>query len=152
MLLKTLKCLKEIIVCIIQHNGYIFFSPEQFPKERLEDTLVLLNNLVELVRIVKQHLKINQVQVLCRLVECLITVIVLQKKEIDVQDKSVVENENSQDEENLTSFTLKEIPNEMSGLLRKQRDFVDDFINKKVIASMKNTSKWDQEFLVSNFK
>ena len=104
---------------------------------------------MNLVQNVKQHLKINQVQVLCRLVECLITVIVLQKKGIDLQDKSVVENENNP--KNSSSFKLEEIPGKMSHLLRKQRGLVDNFIDTKLTATIKNTN-WDQVLCVSNFK
>jgi hypothetical protein len=130
------------------------FSPEQFPKEQLQKTLVLLNNFVQLVEIVKQHLKLNQVEILCRLVECLITTIVLQKKGIDLQDEpTVVENENDPDENLSTSLQMTDIPREMSSLLNKQYGFVGRFIDARFSAHLENIrpADWDQELQVSNY-
>jgi hypothetical protein len=104
---------------------------------------------------VKQHLKINQVEVLCRLVECLITVVVLQKKGIDVQDKSaMLANESSREENGITPFEFDDIPKKMSSLLQKQRDYVDGFIDvqfRRINVEKCITSQWEQELCVSNF-
>ena len=128
------------------------FSPKQFPKERLQETLVLLNNLVYLVQTEKQNLKLNQVEVLCRLVECLITAIVLQKKGIDLQDESAaLGNENDRNDNLSTSFKLKDIPKEMSSLLKEQRGFVHNFMLDKLPLGLENITftDWDRELLVS---
>ena len=130
-----------------------YFSPEQFPKEQLQETLVLLNNLVLLVQNVKQHLELNQVEILCRLVECLITTIVLQKKGIDFPDEPVVlEHENDRDVHLSTSFQLTDIPKEMASFLKTQSGFVDDFLGKKLPGSLTycKETEWDRELQVSN--
>jgi hypothetical protein len=128
------------------------FSPKDFPKERVEESLVLINNLVYLVQNMKQHLKIDQVQVLCRLVECLTTVIVLQTKGIDIQDKSEeLATEINPDKEISTTFDAKDIPEEMSSLLKKQCGFVDAFVSSKIHGSIQScsNSEWDKELFVS---
>ena len=122
----------------------------------MEETLVLLNNLVYLVQNVKQYLKIHQVQVFCRLVECLISGIVLQKEGIDYQDQSTIlknSREINPNEKTPANFELKDIPKEMSSLLKKQCGFVDDFIATKLRGcSIRNcsTSEWDRELCVSD--
>ena len=133
-----------ITTCVFLHC----FSPQQFPKERLQETLVLLKNLVYLVMDVKQHLKLNQVEVLCRLVECLITIIVLQKKGIDLEDEFA--NENGSDENLSTPLQLADIPNEMSSLFEKQCEFVENFINTKLSSFLENSdvTDWNQELQV----
>ncbi|CAB4038281.1 Hypothetical predicted protein, partial [Paramuricea clavata] len=121
---------------------------EDFPKGRLRETLVLLNNLVLLVQNVKQHLRLNQVKILCRLVECLITTIVLQKKGIDLQDEpSVLENENDRDKNLSTSFQLTDIPKEMSSHLQSQKAFVEGFIDARLSLGLEYSkdTEWDQE-------
>ena len=62
------------------------FSPEKFSKEGLPDTMVLLSNLVHLAYDVKQHLEFCEVEILCRLVECLTTAITQQQKGINLED------------------------------------------------------------------
>ncbi len=105
-----------------------------------------------LVQTVKQHLKLNQVEVLCRLVECLITAIVLQKKGIDLQDESAaLGNENDRNDNLSTSFKLKDIPKEMSSLLKDQSGFVHKFMSDRLLWLEKITfEEWDQELQVSN--
>ena len=129
------------------------FSAEQFPKEQLQETLVLLHNLVSLVQNVKQHLKLNQVEILCRLVECLITTIVLQKKGIDFPDEPVVlEHEHDREVHLSTSFQLTDIPKEMASFLKKQSGFVDDFLGRRLPGNLTNCkdTEWNQELQVSN--
>ena len=112
--------------------------------------MALLNNLVYLVQNVKQHLKLNQVELLCRLVECLITAIVLQKQGIDLDDEPG--NEKNFDKTH-SSFQLQEIPKEMFSLLKKQLGFVEDFIQDRLSVHLndyRNVTEWDQELQVSN--
>jgi hypothetical protein len=107
---------------------------------------------VLLVQNVKQHLKLNQVKVLCRLVECLITTIVLQKKGIDFPDEPVVlEHEHDRDAHLSTSFQLTDIPKEMASHWKKQSGFVDDFLGKRLPINLTycNGTEWDQELQVS---
>ena len=120
------------------------FSPKEFPKERLQETLVLLDNLMYLVYDVKQHLKLGQVEVLCRLVECSISTIVLQKKGIDLQDDPAA-LQHEIDPNLFTPIQLTEIPEEMSSLLRKQCLYVDGFIDMRLPVHIK-----DQELQVSD--
>jgi hypothetical protein len=131
------------------------FSCGDFPKGRLRETLVLLNNLVLLVQNVKQHLRLNQVKILCRLVECLITTIVLQKKGIDLQDEpTVLENENDPDKNLSTSFQLTDISKEMSSHLQAQKAFVEGFMHDATLSLGLEYSKdaeWNQELQVSNW-
>ncbi len=89
-------------MCVIS----ALFQPQRLPKEQLPETLVLLTNFLRLVQNVKQHLKLNQVEVLCCLVECLISAIVIQKKGIDLQS----ECENDPDENLSTPYQLTDIP------------------------------------------
>lgn len=135
--------------CITTYVFLHCFSPKQFTKERQQETLVLLNNLVYLVKDVKQHLKLYQVEVLCRLVECLITIIVLQKKGIDNEDESG--NENESDENLSTPFQLADIPNEVSSLFEKQCEFVENFVNTKLPSFLENSdvTDWKRELQVS---
>jgi hypothetical protein len=130
--------------------SFIFSSPREFPKERLPETLVLLDNFDNLVR--KLNLKLNQVELVCRLVKCLITTIVLQKKGIDLQEESeVLEKESNPHESLSTSFKLEDIPNEMSLLLKHQFKFVLDSMSSKLPYPLENISSrlWDQELQVS---
>ncbi|CAB4044068.1 Hypothetical predicted protein, partial [Paramuricea clavata] len=120
-------------------------SPKEFPKERLPETLVLLNNLVYLVENVKQHLKLSDVEVLCRLFECLITAMVLQKNGIDLQEESAVEDP---DKNLSTPFQLKDIPDKMLSIVQKQFRLVEGFIDTRLAVrpvEYNNVTTWNQE-------
>ena len=127
-------------------------SPVRYPKDRQPETMVLLNNFVFLVENVKQHLKLNQVDVLCHLVECLITGIVLQKKGIDLQDES--ENRNGADDSvTEASESTDDFPKEMIALQEKQSEKVDYFFERKLINKIleySSIAEWRQELQVSN--
>lgn len=112
--------------------------------------MVLLNNFVFLIENVKQHLKLNQVDVLCHLVECLITGIVLQKKGIDLQDESG--NRNGADDNNTDpSESTDDFPKEMISLQEKQSKKVDYFINANLESlEYSNDAVWHQELQVGN--
>jgi hypothetical protein len=113
--------------------------------------LVLLNNLVRLVGNVTHNLKLSQVEVLCRLVECLITAIDLQKKGIDIEHKSaVLKHENEPDENLSTPYQLTDIP-EMSPLFNEQLELVEKFMNAKVLCRM-SYAEWNLELQVSMTK
>ena len=111
--------------------------------------MVLLNNLVRLVGNVTHNLKLSQVEVLCRLVECLITAIDLQKKGIDIEHKSaVLKHENEPDENLSTPYQLTDIP-EMSPLFNEQLELVEKFMNAKL---SKSYAEWNLELQVSMTK
>ncbi|CAB4041147.1 Hypothetical predicted protein, partial [Paramuricea clavata] len=111
---------------------FLCFSPEHFPQDRLPETLILLNNLVRVVGNVKQHLQLSQVEVLCRLVECLVTAIDLQKKGIDLDNKSaLLEHENDPDENLSTPYQLTDIP-KMLEFYKEQYALVYNFMNAKL--------------------
>ena len=132
------------------YNFCFCFSPAEYPKERQQETMVLLNNFVVLVENVKQHLKINEVDVLCHLVECLITGIVLQMKGIGLQDESGNEN-SSHDCISMPFESLDDIPKEMSSLHKKQSESVDKFLNINLRSYLEYSTdmEWHQELLVS---
>ena len=114
--------------------------------------MVLLDNLIFLVRNVKPWLDLHEVVVLCRLVECLITAIVLQKNGIDFQDKSATENTQKN---NSIPFELKEIPKELLSRLNDQRRYVKEFIKGKVAfhdAKYITRTQWSKELQVSDIK
>ena len=100
----------------------------------------------------KQHLKLNQVDVLCHLVECLVTGIVLQKKGIDLQDES--ENRNGANESvTEPSESTDDFPKEMITLQEKQSEKVDYFIRANLkILEYSSDAEWRQELQVSNCK
>ncbi len=129
------------------------FSPKQFPGKRLQETLALLNNLVHLVHNVKQHLKLDQVELLCRLLECSTTAIVLQKNGIDCQEEyAILEHENESDENLCTSYQLTDIPTEMLRFFRKQEELVESFISVKLPLSLEysKVAEWNQELQVNS--
>jgi hypothetical protein len=131
---------------------FLYFSPEKFPKVRLPETLILLSNLVHLGLNVKYHLELGQVEVLCRLVECLITAIDLQKKGIDIEHKSaVLKHENDADENLSTPYQLTDIP-EMSQFFKEQFASVEDFMNTRLSVSLQynGATEWNQELQVSD--
>ena len=85
---------------------------------------------MELVQNVEQHLHLYQVHLLCRLTECLVTTIVLQKKGIDIEEESAaLGNDNEPDDNLSTYFQLSDIPKEMLFYLETHRKLVDDFID-----------------------
>jgi hypothetical protein len=128
------------------------FSPAKFPKDRLPETLILLNSLVRLAVNLKHYLELSQIEVLCRLVECLITAIDLQKRGIDLENDSVASERESDPDENLsTPYQLTDIP-EMSSFFKEQVASVGDFVNMKLSAVyIENcrASEWNQELRVS---
>ena len=128
----------------------MWFSPLKYPRERHPETMILLNNFAVLVENVKQHLKLNQVHVLCHLVECLITGIVLQKKGIDLQDES--ETESKSHDGIYTPFeSTNDIPKEMLALLKKQSGLVDNFITRKLNnLEYSAVAEWHKELQVGN--
>ena len=119
----------------------------------MKETLVFLENLVYLVHDVKQHLRISQVKVLCRMVKCLVTAVVHQMKAIDLEYEStsaVIRNKNDPKTKIPTSFDYKDIPKEMASLFKKQMDIVDKFIQDRLPFSIENCqiSAWEQELQV----
>ena len=100
--------------------------------------MVLLNNLVLLAEILKHYLKLNQVEVLCHLMECLITAIVLQKKGIDIEDESGDED------------CLDDLPEEMSSVLKKLSGCVTGFIEVKLFRPLEGITDtgWHKELQV----
>ena len=104
---------------------------------------------MRLVGNVTHNLKLSQVEVLCRLVECLITAIDLQKKGIDIEHKSaVLKHENEPDENLSTPYQLRDIP-EMSPLFNEQLELVEKFMNAKL---SKSYAEWNLELQVSMTK
>ena len=137
------------MTCVFFH----YFSPNEFLDDRLQETTVLLDSLLHLAKNVKQHLKLNQVELVCRLVECLVTVIVLHKKGTDLQEEStVLKNESSSDRSLSTSFKLEDVSNEMSLFWKKQFQLVEDFMVSKLSYSLEYTkfNEWCLELQVSN--
>ena len=129
------------------------FSPKQIGKGGMKETLVFIENLVYLVFDVKQHLKLNQVKVFCRLVECLVTAVVHQMKAVDLEEEaSATGNENDPKKTISTSFELRDIPKEMSSLFKRQVEIVDKFIQDRLPVSIEycGISQWDQELQVRN--
>jgi hypothetical protein len=126
------------------------FRPENFPEERLKETLVLLDNLVYLVQILKSCLQLTHIQVLCRIVECLITAILLQLKETDLE--ATPENENKQDEKTFTSFQLRDIPEKMLTQFKKLCELVEKFLDEKLPVHLgySRITPWKNELLVSS--
>lgn len=102
----------------------------------------------------KQHLKLNQVAILCRLVECSTTTIVLQKKGIDFEhEPAALGNENESDENLSTYFQLTDIANGMSSVLKTQVKLVDDFIDARLLRrrslEYSDATEWEEEIQVS---
>ena len=112
--------------------------PEQCLKERLPETMVLLNNLVFLAQILKNYLELNQIEVLCHLMECSITAIVPQKRGIDIQEESG----NVDD--------LDDLPEEMSSVIKRLSDSVASFVECKLSQSLENSTeaRWHKEVQV----
>ena len=113
--------------------------------------MILLENFVFLVDTVKQNLKLNEVDILCRLVECLITGILLQKKGIDPQDKSRDSNNGADDSITEFSEPTDDFPEEMLSLQKKQSKKVSSFIDNKLkYRENSRDEEWHQELQVSN--
>ncbi len=123
------------------------FSPKEFPKHQVGETLVLLDTLVRLAENIKQHLEFSQVEVLCRLVECLITAIDHQQKGIDLENKfAALEHENNPDEKLSTPYKWTDIP-EMLPFFNKQLALVESFMKAKLSYYI---AEWNLELQVSN--
>ena len=118
--------------------GFSCFRPEQYPRERPKETIVLLNNLVLLAEILKNYLQLNEVEVLCRLMECLITAIVLQKKETNVKDESGNEDD------------LDDLPEEVSSAFKRLSECVAKFVERKLSQPLEYSTdeKWKKELQV----
>ena len=122
-----------------------FFSPEEFPYARLQESLVLLNTLVCLSANIKRHLELYQIDVLCRLMECFTVTIDLQMKGIDIENDPV---------ENLPKpYKLSDIAG-MLPLFKELLSLVVNFMNKKlrtVYLERCSAAEWNRELQVSNF-
>lgn len=81
--------------------------------------MVLLDNFVLLVENLKQHPELNQVEVICRVVECSITIVVLQRKANDRQDESANEDD------------LGDNPDEMSAVFERLSESVANYVKWK---------------------
>ena len=66
--------------------------------------MVLLDNFVLLVENLKHHLDLDQVEVICRVVECSITIVVLQRKANDLQDESAHKEDLGNSPEEMSVF------------------------------------------------
>ena len=96
----------------------------------------------------KQHLKLNQVRVLCRLVECLTTTIVLHKKGIDFENESDSQADSS--EKLSVCWKLADIPPKMLMHFNVQCGSVEDFIKGKLRdLEYSSETEWDEELQVS---
>ena len=110
--------------------------------------MVLLDNLVFLVQNIRQHLKFNEIGVLCRLVECLTTTIVLQKKGIDYEDEPNAQPDPS--EKLSISCKLADIPSKMLYHFNEQCGYVEYFIRSNLRElEYSNDRAWDEELQVS---
>ena len=98
--------------------------------------MVLLNNFVLLVDNLKQHVKLDQMDIICHVVECSITVSVLQKKGIHLQDKSGNEDDRG------------DISEEISSVFERLSESVANVIKWKPRYRDKDT-RWHQELQVS---
>ena len=100
--------------------------------------MVLLDNLVLLAALLKNYLKLDQVEVLCHLMECLATAIVRQKKGIDFQHKS------SNDED------FDDLSEEMSTVFKNLDESVACFVERNLSESLENSTdeQWYEELQV----
>ena len=105
-----------------------------------------------LFEILKSYFKLGQIHVLCRIVECLVSAIVLQQKGIDFQDKSAApENGNNQNKKLLTSFQLEDIPEKMLSIFKKLCRLVDKYLDLQLPSSLgySRITPWNDELQVS---
>ena len=115
----------------------------------MPETLVLLNNLKYLVYNLKSYLKLDGVEILCRLVECSITVIILQKSGSYLQDE--FEQDHSE-EKPPVYFQLTDIPDKVLSLYKDLYGHVTAFVETKLpVRSLEycNNHEWDKELQVS---
>ena len=91
----------------------------------------------------KQNLTLNHVEILCRLAECLITAIDVQKKGMDLQS----EYETHPKDNRSLSYQLADIP-KMSGFYKELLREVEYFTDQKIYTSLKDASDWKQELQV----
>ena len=111
------------------------------------ETLVLLDTFVRLAENIKQCLKLRHVKVFCRLTECLITTIDLQKKGVDLESNfAELEHENDPKEKISTTYQLTDIP-KMLPFFKKQLVLVESFMKSKLPYLI---AEWDLELQVSN--
>ena len=103
--------------------------------------MVLLDNFVLLVENLKHHLDLNQVEVICRAVECSITIVVLQRKANDLQDESAHEDD------------LGNSPEEMSAVFESLSESVANYVGWKPRSRWQNRdASSQQELLVSIYE
>ena len=102
--------------------------------------MVLLNNFILLVDNLKEHVKLDQIEIICNLVECSVTVAALQKKEIHLQDESGNEDDRG------------DIPEELSSVFERLSESVANVIKWKprYRCENKKDAQWHQELQVSN--
>ena len=120
-------------------------SPKEFPNDRMQETLVLLDTLVWHSTNINECLKVCEVEVLCRLMECLTTTIDIQMKGIDL--------ENDQDNNVSKPYELNDI-GEMLPEFGKMFSNVDCLVEKKLSTVPRleqcEATEWNQELEVSN--
>ena len=103
--------------------------------------MVLLNNIEFLVENLNQHLKLDQVQLLCVVVECFIKAVVLQQKGIEIQDEFGGEKD------------LDDISVRMSSLFENLSRSLASFIERKThhFFGYNWHARWQQEMQVINY-
>ena len=103
--------------------------------------MVLLNNFEFLVENLKQHIKLDQVQLLCVVVECFINAVVLQQKGIEIQDEFG-------DEKDLDDISVR-----MSSLFENLSRSLASFIERKTphFFGYNWHARWQQEMQVINY-
>ncbi len=95
----------------------------------------------------KRHVKLNQVGIFCRVMECLITAIDLQKKGIDLENKfAALEHEKDPDENPSSPYQWTDIP-EMLPFFKKQLALVESFMMSKL--NSYHLVDWNLELQVS---
>ena len=130
------------------------FSTRQFPEKRLPETFVLQDNLIRLVQNVKQNLNLSEVGVLCRLVECLVTTIVLHEKEIDLEGDTtdLLQEADIGEKLQITSFQSQDIRKKMLNTLKDLRLILFDFITRRFVSLGSCTAfEWEQELQVGAY-
>ena len=103
--------------------------------------MLLLDNLVSLAELLKYYIKLDQVDVLCHLMECLATAILRQKKGIDFQHKS------SNDED------FDDLPKQMSTVFKELDESVASFVDRNLLKPLEyiTDKQWHEELQVTMF-
>ena len=113
--------------------------------------MILLKNLGYLVDILKWNLHISEIEVLCRLVECSVTLIALRREEMGFKEESTPSAFNDgPDTRQLCQWD--EIPEEVSSLFTKQCESVKEFMKIKLpaIIGCNQEIPWHQELQVGS--